>query len=117
MRRVGFSGLMVLALTSALVVAPVLTGCATAGNPHVAEAIAHAQEAVDHGEMGHAKEIVKHAQVALQHAKMAQEQVSNPHLIEGVSELEEAVAHGSQGHAEVATKHARSAVMHLSEVK
>ena len=86
------------------------------GNPHVAEAIAHAQGAAKHGGMGHADAVVEHASEALMHAQEAQKDVKNPHLDEGVHELMEAVAHGKEGHAEVATKHAESAVMHLKEV-
>ena len=86
------------------------------GNPHVAEAIAHAEGAAEHGGMGHADALVEHAQEALMHAQAAQKEVKNPHLDEGVHELMEAVNHGKQGHAEVGTKHAKSAVMHLKEV-
>jgi len=86
------------------------------GNPHVAEAISHGQEAVEHGGMGHPEEIVKHAGVALQHAEAAKKEMSNPHLDAGISELKEAVNHGNQGHADVATKHAKSAVSHLKEI-
>ena len=86
------------------------------GNPHVAEAIAHAEGAAEHGGMGHADALVEHAQEALTHAQAAQKEVKNPHLDEGVHELMEAVKHGKQGHAEVGTKHAKSAVMHMKEV-
>lgn len=85
-------------------------------NPHVAEAIAHAEGAAKHGGMGHADALVEHAQEALTHAQAAQKDVKNPHLDEGVHELMEAVEHGKAGHAEVGTKHAKSAVMHLKEV-
>ena len=85
-------------------------------NPHVAEAIAHAEGAAEHGGMGHADALVEHAQEALTHAQAAQKEVKNPHLDEGMHELMEAVNHGKQGHAEVGTKHAKSAVMHLKEV-
>ena len=86
------------------------------GNPHVAEAIAHAEGAAKHGGMGHADALVSHAEEALTHAQAAQKEVTNPHLDEGVNELKEAIAHGKQGHAEVGTKHAGSAVMHMKEV-
>ena len=85
-------------------------------NPHVAEAIAHAEGAADHGGQGHADALVEHAQEALTHAQAAQKDMKNPHLDEGVHELMEAVEHGKEGHADVATKHAKSAVMHLKEV-
>ena len=93
------------------------TGAAMAEvNPHVTEAISHAEAAVDHGSQGHADVLVEHAEEALTHAKAAQEEVKNPHLDEGVHELMEAIDHGKQDHAEVATKHAKSAVMHMKEV-
>ncbi|UCE63477.1 MAG: metal-binding protein SmbP [Nitrospirota bacterium] len=87
-----------------------------AGNPHVDEAIAHAQGAAKHGGMGHADALVEHAEEALMHAQAAQKEVNNPHLDEGVRELQEAIKHGKKGHAEEGTKHAKSAVMHLKEV-
>jgi hypothetical protein len=85
-------------------------------NPHVAEAIAHAEGAAKHGGLGHADALVEHAEEALTHAQAAQKDVKNPHLDEGVHELMEAVEHGKAGHAEVGTKHAKSAIMHLKEV-
>ncbi len=92
------------------------TAAFAGGNPHVAEAIAHAEGAAEHGGMGHADALVEHAQEALTHAQAAQKEVKNPHLDEGVHELMEAVTHGKAGHAEVGTKHAKSAVMHMKEV-
>ena len=90
------------------------TSVMAGGNPHVGEAISHAEGAV---EQGHADALVEHAQEALTHAQAAQKDLKNPHLDEGVHELMEAVEHGNAGHAEVGTKHAKSAVMHLKEVK
>jgi hypothetical protein len=92
-------------------------GGSNAGNPHVAEAISHAEEAADHGGMGHADAVVTHAEVSLQHAQAAAKEMTNPHLAAGIAELGEAIAHGKAGHADVATKHANSAVMHLKEIK
>ncbi len=86
------------------------------GNPHVAEAIAHAESAADHGGQGHPDALVSHAEEALTHAQAAQKEVTNPHLDEGVHELMEAITHGKLGHAKVGTKHASSAVMHMKEV-
>jgi hypothetical protein len=85
-------------------------------NPHVAQAIAEAEGAVEHGSLGHADALVEHAQEGLTHAQAAQKEVKNPHLDEGAHELMEAIDHGKKGHAEVGTKHAKSAVMHLKEV-
>jgi hypothetical protein len=94
------------------------SGSVLAGiNPHVAEAIAHAEGAAKHGGMGHADALVEHASEALTHAQAAQKDVQNPHLDEGVHELMEAVSHGKAGHAEVATKHVKNAIMHMKEVQ
>lgn len=87
------------------------------GNPHVAQAITHAQEAGDHGGMGHADTLVTHAEVALQHAQAAKKDMQNPHLDAGIAELGEAITHGKAGHADVATDHAKAALMHLQEIK
>ena len=86
------------------------------GNPPVAEAIAHAESAADHGGQGHPDALVSHAEEALMHAQAAQKEVTNPHLDEGVHELMEAIKHGKKGHAEIGTEHANSAVMHMKEV-
>jgi hypothetical protein len=102
-------GLLTLGISSSVVLA--------GGNPHVAEAIAHAEAAVEHGELGHADVLVEHAQEGLTHAQAAQKEVKNPHLDEGVHELMESIDHGKKGHAEIGTKHAKSAVMHLKEVQ
>ena len=115
-RMVGRKAVLVVGLLSFLSIALFSSSAIAGGNPHVAEAIAHAQGAAKHGGMGHADALVSHAEEALTHAQAAQKEVTNPHLDEGVNELKEAIAHGKQGHAEVGTKHANSAVMHMKEV-
>jgi hypothetical protein len=92
-------------------------GGSMAGNPHVAEAITHAQEAEDHGGKGHADEVVKHAEVSLQHAQAAKKEMSNPHLDAGIAELGQAIALGKSGDAAGAYEHAKSAGMHFKEIK
>jgi hypothetical protein len=82
----------------------------------VAEALTHAQEAVDHGGMGHADVVVTNAEASLQHAQAAKKDMNNPHLDAAITELGEAITHGKAGHADVATSHAKSAVMHLKEI-
>ncbi len=91
-----------------------VVGCA--GNLHVAQAIAHAQEAEDHGGMGHTDEVVTHAEVSLQHAQAAKKEMSNPHLDAGIADLGEAIANGKAGDASGAYEHAKSAVMHLKQI-
>ena len=109
-------GLILASVFTILSIVGLSSSALAGGNPHVAEAIAHAQGAAKHGGMGHADALVSHAEEALTHAMAAQKEVKNPHLDEGVNELKEAIAHGKQGHAEVGTKHASSAVMHMKEV-
>ena len=109
-------GLGLFAVLTVLVVGTWGTVVFAGGNPHVAEAIAHAEGAAKHGGMGHADALVEHASEALTHAQAAQKNKKNPHLDEGVHELMEAIEHGKEGHAEVATKHAQNAVMHMKEV-
>ena len=86
------------------------------GNPHVAQAIVHAQEAEEHGGMGHTDEVVTHAEVSLQHAQAAKKEMSNPHLDAGIADLGEAIANGKAGDASGAYEHAKSAVMHLKQI-
>ena len=98
-----------------------VAGCASystgGGNPHVAEAITLPQEAVNHGEMGHADAVVTHAEVSLQHAQAAAKEMNNPHLDAGIAELGDAITQGKAGHADVASDHAKSAITHLQEIK
>ena len=117
MRRMVVQKAMFAGSLFALLSLAIFSSSAIAGsNPHVVEAITHAEAAADHGGQGHADVLVSHAEEALTHAKAAQKEVQNPHLDEGVNELMEAINHGKQGHAPVATKHASSAVMHMKEV-
>ena len=116
-KHMGVPGLGLLAIVGLLTIGTWGAAALAGENPHVAEAISHAEGAVEHGGQGHADALVEHASEALTHAQAAQKDVKNPHLDEGVHELMEAVEHGKEGHAEVATKHAKAAVMHLKEVK
>ncbi len=107
-------------LNVALLCMGLMAGCASYStgnkNAHVAEAVTNAQEAVDHGGIGHADVFVTHAEVSLQHAQAAKNDITNPHLDAAITELGEAISHGKAGHADVATDHAKSAVMHLKEM-
>jgi hypothetical protein len=116
MRKKVSRGMGVLVILGLLVAGSWGSIALAGANPHVAEAITHAEGAAEHGAKGHADKLVEHAQEALTHAQAAQKDVKNPHLDEGVHELMEAVEHGKAGHADVGTKHVDSAVMHLKEV-
>jgi len=87
------------------------------GGSHVQEAILHAMEAVEHGNMGHGKEVAKHAGVALEHAKMAQQESPNPHLKVAIEKLDSAVSYGEMGLVGGGTKAAEEAIVHLKQVK
>ncbi|WP_447970738.1 small metal-binding protein SmbP [Nitrospira sp. M1] len=115
-RMVGRKALVVGSMMALLSLGVFSSSAVADMNPHVTEAIAHAEGAAKHGGEGHADALVTHAEEALTHAQAAQKDVQNPHLDEGVSELEAAIEHGKQGHADVGTKHANSAVMHMKEV-
>lgn len=86
---------------------------ALAESHHLAEAITHTKEAIEHGKMGHADVLVTHAEEALKHAKEAEAEKANPHTKEGVTHLNAAIEHGKMKHADVATKHAEEALTHL----
>ncbi len=92
-------------------------GATGGGGGHVQEAMSHAMEAVEHGNMGHGKEVAKHAGVALEHAKMAQQESPNPHLKAAIEELDSAVSYGEMGLVGGGTKAAEEAIMHLKQVK
>jgi Small metal-binding protein len=60
-------------LSVALLCMGLMAGCASYStgnkNSHVAEAVTHAQEAIDHGGMGHADVATDHAKSAVMHLK------------------------------------------------
>ena len=66
-----------------------------AAEDHIAEAITHTKQAIDHGKMGHADVLTTHAEAA----------------------LTQAIDEGKMGHADVATTHAEAALTHLEQVK
>ncbi|MGH8531613.1 MAG: small metal-binding protein SmbP [Gammaproteobacteria bacterium] len=43
-------------------------------DPHITEATTHLNQAIEHGDMGHAKEAAEHTQQAVNHLKMAYKQ-------------------------------------------
>ena len=86
-------------------------------SPHVTQALDHAKEAVEQGNMGHASVVVEHAEESMKHLKMAQAEGENPHLTAAAKGLEEAIEQGNMGHAELATKGAEEAVRHLEMIE
>src|ERR1700730_11136687 len=81
-----------------------------AAEDHIAEAISHTKEAIDHGKRGHAGILVTHAEAG-------KKVKANPHTKEGIKHLKEALDHGKQGHADIATTHAQMALDHLEQAK
>ena len=83
--------------------------CAYAEESHIAQAIEHAEAAVN---SDGGKAIVEHAEAAKTHAKTADE-----HLDAGIKSLDEAIEHGKLRHADLAKKSAEEAVTHLKAAK
>lgn len=88
-----------------------------AAEDHIAEAIQHTEQAIDHGKQGHGPVLAEHAQIALQHAEAGEKDKANPHTEAAIKDLKAAVEDGKAGKAEAATKSAESALAHLSQVK
>ncbi len=94
-----------------------LGSAAYAASQHVAEALLHAQAAVQQGQQGYPDELIQHAQEALKHAEMAKEETKSPHLDEGIEELREAIKEAKNGYAKEALEEAEEAVQHLSAIQ
>jgi len=90
------------------------TSYATEHEKHVAEALTHAQAAVDAGKKRTAEDVGKHAQQALEHAKQAEQAKPDPHITEAETHLSQAIDHAGKGHADVAANHAQEAISHLN---
>ncbi|MGX2041009.1 small metal-binding protein SmbP [Methylocaldum sp. MU1018] len=90
---------------------------AVAAEDHKAEAMKHAQAAVDSGKKGDAKEVAEHAEAAKTHAEAANKEHPNPHLDAAIKSLDGAIEHGKMGHADVAGQAAEEAITHLNAVK
>ena len=87
---------------------------AQAQDDHLAQATVHAEQAANHGGMGHAPVLVQHATQALTHAEAALGGMPNPHATQAVASLKEAIEHGDMAHAEVATGKTNEAITHLA---
>lgn len=73
---------------------------------HIAEAIKHAQAAVN---AGNGKAIAGHAEAAKAHAKM-----SNKHLDSGIKSLDGAIEQGNLSHDDLARKNVEEAISQLN---
>ena len=88
-----------------------------AAEDHIAEAITHTNQAIEHGKMGHADVLTTHAEAALTHAQAGEKAKANPHCKEAIKHLKQAIDEGKKGHADQATTHAEAALNHLQQVK
>jgi RNA-binding protein YhbY len=92
-----------------------VAGLAPAQNPHLSEALEHAQAAVAQGRQGYSDALVTQAKVALKHAELAKMEFKSPHLEEGIRLLKSAIDQGNQGNWDATTKAVEQAITHLSE--
>ncbi len=76
----------------------------------------HTEEAVKHGEMGHADVLATHAGEALKHAKALKESAGDDHYDALVNALEDAVEQGNDGNTAAATEHASMALKHINDL-
>jgi small metal-binding protein len=96
-----------------------ISSATTEQQNHVAEALLHAQAAVDAGQKGTANAVGQHAYQALEHAKQAEDVKPDanikpdPHITEAEAYLSQAIDHASTGHADIATKNVQEAIRHL----
>jgi hypothetical protein len=58
-----------------------------AADDHIAEAITHTKQAIDHGKMGHANVLTTHSKAALAHAQTGKNAKANPHTDEAIKQL------------------------------
>lgn len=106
-------GKLLLSLSSAaLAVALALTPGHAAEN-HKAEALKHAEAAVDSGKKGDAPGVGTHASAAKEHVTAAEKEKPNAHLEAANKSLDSAIDHSKMGHADLAGKAAEEAVTHL----
>jgi small metal-binding protein len=96
-----------------------ISSATTEQQKHVAEALMHAQAAVDAGQKGTANAVGQHAYQALERAKQAEDVKPDanikpdPHITEAEAHLSQAIDHAATGHADIATKHVQEAIRHL----
>jgi hypothetical protein len=84
-----------------------------AAEDHKAEALKHAEAAVESGKKGDAAGVGEHATAAKTHAQAAEKEKANAHLEAAIKSLDGAIEHGKMGHADIAGKSAQEAVSHL----
>ncbi len=91
------------------------TQATASDTPEKMEAMAHIDEAIKHGKMGHAKELLEHAKESREHANAALAAGADAHMDQAVKHLDEAIKHAEMGHADEATKHAEEAHSHMHQ--
>ncbi|CAA9890551.1 conserved exported hypothetical protein [Candidatus Methylobacter favarea] len=83
---------------------------------HSAQALQHANMAVEQGKAGKAPSLVEHAKAGLEHtvaAAITAKGVPLTHINAASDSLTQAIDHGNLGHTEMATKAAEQAVEHI----
>jgi hypothetical protein len=96
-----------------------ISSATTEQQKQVAEALTHAQTAVNEGQKGAANAVGQYARQALEHAKQAEDVKPNanikpdPHITEAETHLSQAIDHAATGHADIATKLVQEAIRHL----
>jgi hypothetical protein len=107
-------GKLLTSLLSGVFIALLSLNPAVAAEDHKAEALKHAQAAVEAGKKGDAKGVAEHAQAAKPHVEAAQKEKASPHYEAADKSLDGAIEHGKMGHADIAGKSAEEAVTHLN---
>jgi hypothetical protein len=96
-----------------------ISSATTEQQKHLADALLHAQAAVDEGQKGTAKAVGLHAYQALEHAKRAEDVKPDAnikpdlHITEAEAHLSQAIDHAATGHADIATKLVQEAIRNL----
>ena len=89
------------------------SGPLMAAEDHKAEAMKHAQAALESGKLGNAAAIGEHAGAAKVHAEAAQQERPNVHLEAAIKSLDSAIEESKKGNAALAEEAAFGAVTHL----
>lgn len=84
---------------------------------HLAEAIRHTKQAIDHNRQDRADEGITHAESALAHAQSAAKQRYTFYIDEGVTELKIAIAQAMHRNAQSAADPATEALANFKEAK
>lgn len=105
-------------LTIAVATSLLLFNAAVFADPHLDEAIKHAEAAVNSGKTGHSHDLVEHAGSAREHAmaaELTEKGQAKTRTDNAIIDLDEAIKHGKMMHAEIATTYAEAALDDLKK--